>query len=350
MSENTFDLDRVSNELHFEISDAGDVNFDNDRYMKMNLSPEQTIHMSALMQQMPTLLAAGAMANSYKLVFPEGVQGTLMQYKSTGGLSNIIRGEDGKIVGHASLFDMKTEAVILGAFTVMSAVTSQYFLAEINSKMEHLNQKLDQIMEFLYGDKKAELLAEIGFVQYAQENYSSIMAHDAQRTATISGLQEARKTAMKDIEFYMGDLSRKVQTSEKIFAKLKDVADTVIRISESLELSKQLFVMGSIMETYFAQNFDKSYVKSVSETAKYYITKCDKRMLGDIRVMRSKLDSLKDNDAVTGYKKKFDSIITSLDGGDDSPVIKSMISVLEMATSRKEYFLNRRGEVYMRAV
>ncbi len=348
MSESTFDMSKISNDLHFEISDGGNVNLDSDRYRKIDTSLEQTMQMSAFMQQMPTLMAADALSNSYKIVFPEGVHGTLMQYKATGGVGNPIIGENGKIVGHASLFDMNTEAMLLGAFSVMSIVTSQYFLAEINSKMEHLNQKLDQIIEFLYGDKKAELLAEIGFVQYAQENYSSIMTHEAQKTATISGLQEARKTAMKDIEFYMGDLSRKVQTTEKLFAKFKDVADTVIRISESLELSKQLFVMASIMETYFAQNFDKSYIKSVTETVKYYINKCDKRMFGDLRVMRSKLDSFKDSDTVTKFKKKFDGIITSLDGGDDTPIIKSMISALDAATSRKEYYLNPNGDMYIR--
>ena len=45
---------------------------------------------------------------------------------------------------------------------------------------------IDKILEFLYGEKKAELMSEVSFVKYAYQNYGSIMGCNPQRIATIS--------------------------------------------------------------------------------------------------------------------------------------------------------------------
>ena len=74
-------------------------------------------------------------------------------------------------------------------------------------------------MDFLYGDKKAELMSEISFTKYAFENYASIMAHEAQRAATITSLQSAKKVAMNDIEFYIHDLNLKKKIWKKYWIK-----------------------------------------------------------------------------------------------------------------------------------
>ena len=74
----------------------------------------------------------------------------------------------------------------------MAFASGQYFITQVNSELQKINQNIDKILEFLYGDKKAELLSEVSFVKYAYENFSSIMAHDEQRVATIASLQNAK--------------------------------------------------------------------------------------------------------------------------------------------------------------
>ena len=96
--------------------------------------------------------------------------------------------ENGKFVGTASFYSLSSQAMILGAFTAMSVASGQYFLKKINSEMRMMKMRLDEILEFLYGDKKAELISEMSFIRYAYQNYSSIMAHDLQRIATIGSL------------------------------------------------------------------------------------------------------------------------------------------------------------------
>ena len=94
-----------------------------------------------------------------------------------------------------------------------------------------MRMNLDKILEFLYGDKKAELMAEISFVKYAYQNYNSIMSHEAQRTATIASIQKAKKVAMKDIEFYMNDLDSAAKTKDN--SELISTVNKAFQIKES---------------------------------------------------------------------------------------------------------------------
>ena len=214
-----FDIRPCTTALDFE---------DTRRFQKLRLDPGQRMQVSALMQQLPTALTAGAMTQVYTVRFPEGLPHTLTALKQ-GGWGSMIRGENGRFLGSASFYRMTTQAALLGVFSAMSAATGQYFLAEINSKMEKIQLKLDKILEFLYGDKKAELLAELSFIKYACENFRSIMPHEAQRQATIISLQASRKVAMKDIEFYMGDLDAAANESGKDYATIKAQTDRAVK-------------------------------------------------------------------------------------------------------------------------
>ncbi len=340
----------ISKELHFEVSPAENVN-PNNGYKKLDCNTEQTMSMSLLVQQLPALCAADALQDAYKVTFPEGVSGTLMRLRQ-GGYGSPIQNEEGTIVGHASFTPMSAEAVLLGAFSAMSIATGQYFLTEINNEMQMINQKIDTIIGFLYGDKKAELLSEISFAQYAYKNYSVIMQHREQRIATISELQSTRKTAMKDIEFYLSDLSGKVHTAAKGFGEFNTLSEEALQIKDSLELSMQLYVMSCIMEVYYSRNFDKSYLDYLKETAAFYINKCEKRILSDFSQLSAKVDSFKDLPMkkinTQPLKEKFGKVITSLNKGEESPMLQNLGTVLSFADRNNEYYLNRKGEVYIK--
>lgn len=168
------------------------INFeDSNRHKKLKLSSAQKMHISAFAQNTLPAIATGTIANAYVVKFPEGLPHTLTALKQ-GGVGSMIR-ENGKFVGSASFYSMSTQAAIMGTFTAMSVASGQYFLSQINNEMRMMNMKLDEILEFLYGDKKAELMAEMSFIKYAYENYLSIMVHEQQRIATIVSLQEAKK-------------------------------------------------------------------------------------------------------------------------------------------------------------
>lgn len=189
---------------------------------KLELSSAQKMQINALLQHIPSAMAAGEMSQMYTLTFPKGLPHTLMELKQ-GGCGTPIIGADGRISGWASLYRATAQAALYGVFTVMAVITGQFFLVQIHRKLKKINSHLEKIEEFLYRDKRAELMAEQSFTRCAYENYPSIMAHEEQRIATISGLQQARKVAMKDVEFYMNDLDHTVSPTDTDGSPKKDV-------------------------------------------------------------------------------------------------------------------------------
>lgn len=321
---------------------------DKNRFTKLELGMEQKMHISSFMQQLPAVVSVGMISQAYAVKFPAGLPHTLTALKQ-GGFGSMLR-ENGKFVGTASFYPMSFQALVLGAFTAMSIASSQYFLTQINNKMKMMNLKLDKILEFLYGDKKAELMAEMSFIHYAYENYPSLMLHDHQRTATIASLQEARKIAMKDIEFYIYDLESTVSREAKDYKEISSIVEKSFQIKESLEFSQQLYIMSSIMEVYFAQNQDAKYLDFVEQDIFAYIDKCGKRILGSFSVLKGKIGAYKpkrmEKIDKSAEEKRVSAVIASLNNETNSSVRTAVHTALQAAAKETEYYLDKDGEIY----
>ena len=320
-------------------------------YKKLNLTASQKIQFGGLLQQLPALLTVGATANAYVLNFPEGLPAAchLMWYKA-GGVGTPIQGADGKIVAHASLQEASAQAAVLGAFSAMAMASGQYFLSQINNELKSINKTVDQILEFLYGDKKAELMAEVSFTQYAYQHYNSIMDHNEQRIATIASLQEAKKVAMKDIEFYMEDLNAKVDA--KRGDNIEDLTVKTQQTKECLELSMQLYVMASILEVYYSQNDDAQYIDGVEDDIVAYIGKCEKRILSCFSMLRTHIQTSRDGLInkldKNALLKSVDPVIESLSKGSETDLCKSFREALRSQNRKTEYYIDD-DAVYLKA-
>lgn len=321
---------------------------DHTRYTKMEITPSQKMQISALMQNVPTAMVSGTLANAYRVSFPEGLPHTLTALKQ-GGVGSMVK-IDGKFAGSASFYEMSAQAATLGAFTAMSVATGQYFMSQINNQLKLINQKMDKILEFLYGDKKAELMSEISFVQYAYQNFSSVMEHDTQRVATISSLQEAKKVAMKDIEFYLCDLDTKATEEAKGFTGLESLIQNAFQIRNSLDLSIQLYIMSSLLEMQYAQNMEKSFVSYLETEMISYIDKCDKRILSSFSSLKGRIDSYKakpmEKIDKTPYETNIGTLIDSMNGGAESDTRKAIREVLHATEKESEYLVSKDGNIY----
>jgi len=323
--------------------------------LKLETSEKEKIkmHINSLQQYLPSATAAGTMATAYRVEFPKGLPHTLTALKQ-GGFGTIIR-NDGKIVGSASLYSLSPQAAFMGIFTVMSIFTGQFFLSSINKELGKLNQKLDDILAFLYGNKKAELIAEFNFVTHTYNNCCSIMLHDQQRGATIASLQGAEKVAMQDMEFYIANLDDRISRYEKDkakdFRKLKDVTDGLLRDKECLELSIQLFVMSSIMESYFAKNQDTRYLESIQESMVGYIEGCNKRLLWDfgrwVTFVKNFAPKSADEKKKAELEKKFISEVNILQNEGIETLKKAVIDSIEAISEPAEYYIDNDANVYM---
>ncbi len=322
-------------------------------YRKLELTSAQKIQIGGLLQQAPAVIAADMMSKAYTIKFPEGIPSAchLMHYKA-GGVGNAIQGADGKIVDHASVYELSTQAMVLNAFNAMSIASGQYFLAQINSELKAINKTVDQILEFLYGDKKAELMAEVSFTQYAYRYYNSIMEHKEQRIATISSLQEAKKVAMKDIEFYMSDLDSTVNTRTE--SDISALTNKMVQIKECLELSMQLYVMANLMEVYYSENDEQKYISGLEEDIVTYIGKCEKRILSCFSMLRSHIQNAKEGLMrkidKTDLIERTDKVIDQFSKGSETELCKSLRSTLHARDRKAEYYISDDKVVYLKAI
>lgn len=316
-------------------------------YKKLNLSQAQKIQISGFVEQLPMLVATETMSNAYVLHFPVGINGELIQYKN-GGFGTPIVGTDGKMMTHASMEQLTTQAAIMQGLTIMAIVSSQYFLTEINQELKELNKSIDKILEFLYSEKKAELIAEVTFTKYAYENYSSIMLNNEQKMATIGSLQSARKIAMKDIEFYMSDLSDAVTDTSDLLTTVKKA----FQIKNCLELSMQLHVMSNLLEIYYSQNFDDTYIGWIENNVVEYLAKCENRMLSCFSKLSASIHDYKNTPLKKLNKEELSEnveiVIDTLGTGKESDLRKQFRATLHSIQKDMEYYIDSEANVYLK--
>lgn len=270
---------------------------DETQFKKLELTREQKMQVSEMFRHVPGIVATGEMAKAYKVSFPNGLPHTLMVLKRGGYGSPIM--ENGKIVGMASFAPMLGQAVVYGVFTVMSIITGQFFLAKINKELKEINNRLDEILKFLYGDKRAELLSEVSFIKYACENYGSLMSYDMQRVATLVNIQKARKVAMKDIVFYLDDLKNKtdrINCVSDVNEKIKLADNMVSYTGQDVKLSLQLYLMCNVLEVYYGQNFEEGYLGYLETDIQECTKRYNDRMIEYYTRAITCFDKLKPND------------------------------------------------------
>lgn len=332
------------------VDDAVDLD-NSQKFKKLELTQGQKIQISAMMNQLPALAGMDILSKTMMLRFPEGVQGVLMQLKSNGGFTTTLKNvETGKIAGTAWLESAAPQAACLGAFTAMSIASGQYFLAQINNSLAQISSGLDKILEFLYGDKRAELLSEVSFIRFAYENYNSVMEHSEQRVATLISLQNAKKVAMKDIEFYLSDLSSIM--GDKKSSDISSTVPKMVRTKDCLDLSLQLYTMSNLLEVYYSENYDPNYISFVQSEASVYIGKCEKRLLNCFGQLQHLLAGAKEGLFVkvnkAEYVQQIDAIVAELEASSSSPLQTTLQSALSETAKEKQYYLNREGEVYLK--
>ena len=248
---------------------------------------------------------------------------------------------------------MLGQAAIYGVFSLMSIITGQFFLKQINEELKTINKKLDDILRFMYGDKKAELLSEVSFVKYACDNYVYIMEHDVQRTATIISIQEAKKVATKDIEFYLNDLHNEVKSGDSLkainFDKFNKLFDKIQKIKENLNLSLQLYLMSSLIEIYYAQNFEESYMEYLAKDIKIYAKNYNDQIFSHYGFLISTLNRITPTNA---QKADRDKLMATLEKeksshGEIYDDICDRISDVSKALNQQvQYYLDKEGNVY----
>lgn len=338
--------------LNCEVT-ASDVSFDfgdTSRFRKIKFPEQAGITANALLQLVPAQLVAGTASNLYVLHFPKGIQGALMNLHQ-GGQSTTMIDAAGSFAGSASLYKVNPTAVAaFQMFSVASFATGQYFLADISSKLTEVNRKLDDLLAFLQASKRTELLSELTFVKYALANYATIMLSKPQRMATIGNLQRAKIKAVADIEFYTEQLESSAAAKSN-----ENQAKTVLQNKQGIDLASQLYAISTIMEVYYSQNWNQSYLANISADAKPLFALTQNRMISAItkfsdrisKDLESKKKGLLKGD-VSQSEHKVLKLYDTLSSQSETPLLAFIEEALDKPSEPSELYLRSDGSVYQK--
>lgn len=323
---------------------------DTSRFRKIEF-PEQTgLTANSLLQLPPVAAVSDAATKTYILKFPEGVQGTLLHLRQ-GGYATTMVDTASHFSGTASLHPIDPASVaVFNTFTIASFVIGQYFLSDISSKMSEINRKLDAVLSFLEDSKRTELLSELTFVKYAVGNYYTIMLSEPQRIATLTNIQRSKIRAIADIDFYTTELERRVNAKDA-----KKNPQTVLNAKQNLDLASQLYAISSIMEPYYAQNWNGSYLKSICAEAdlllghtKNKISDAISPYAKDIREAHKETLLKKNPVPFTSSEEKVLKISDTLTNQVRNPLVVTIENALHEPMSPSELYLAHDGSIYQK--
>ena len=146
------------------------------------------------------------------VVFPEGAVGELMRYKN--GMLGTPLVNNGKIGNtHAGFWSNcgKLSLTPVMVFTVISAITGQYFMARINKSLESISKDVREIISMFLDDKKAKNKAIFGFYTYIRNNLNIIINNSDLRIATLTNLQSYLVELKQNLLFYESTIKERMQ-------------------------------------------------------------------------------------------------------------------------------------------
>jgi hypothetical protein len=238
-----------------------------------NLKPlGSSARMLSLLQHMPmiqNLDQAKKLEGAYKVVFPEGAIGRLMEYKN-GTLGTPLVKPNGKIGSHAGLLPIDSLSLNPAMiFTAVSLVTGQYFMAKINKSLESISKDVKDIITMMLDDKEARNQAIFNFYGYIRENLEFILNNSDLKLATLTNLQSYLIDLNQNKLFYEKTIDRKknelqhileaYNTTNKRVAELEKLQNEVSNLLMQQHICLELYVIGKIYEMQLAQIYGEDY-------------------------------------------------------------------------------------------
>jgi len=141
-------------------------------------------------------------ADIYRVIIPNGE--TLVKSKDmTGAVRGFFRGAKG-VKGQANLVKVDpskiTKATTLAniganVMNVGSLVVGQYYMAEINAKLETMNKNISKISDFQDREFKSRIMSLMGLVGEVSRFSTEIIENDEVRTQKIASLENMKANA-----------------------------------------------------------------------------------------------------------------------------------------------------------
>lgn len=258
--------------------DLSDFNINSNKYKKIDDS--LAIRLNSLIQLFPNLVnLSNYSGDVYRVVFDKGLGVLQTSAKYPGYFTgNIVQaGTNNKIVSGA-VFQQLSMApqIISGVFSIMSIVTGQYYMSQINNNLQKMEKEISDIKQYLKDDKKSKLLSREEFLRTTQDSLNYILENDMQKLSTITSIQKIKIDSLADINFY----KMQINNLKDLSAEKDKIEEILMNIYEKCELiseywySLYLYCFAIYLEALVSQNYNQDYLKilkeDISEKCKTY--------------------------------------------------------------------------------
>lgn len=247
--------------------ESGLVEYEKENFTEINDSFGM---FDSLLQGIPTLLhACGESGEVYKVVYDKGLGVLQRSAKNPGYFTgNIVEaGTNNNIKGGVLLQKMSMgPQIVSGVFSVMSMVTGQYYMSQINDKLSAIEGNVADIKQFLENDKRSNLEASVEFLNNMQKQMCYICDNDVQKQATCMSIQKLKIDACSDLIFYRKQIEGMIKRNDNP-TKAKDVLQRIQELNATISgyyLALYLYSYASFMEPMVAQNYNENYLESIA--------------------------------------------------------------------------------------
>ena len=325
-----------------------DMAIDKTKYEKLDIGRSEIIKIiEPFIRQLPDII----LDKAYTFTLPTSMSELLNDITDSRHLLvNLINSDGASNI--LSLVKLRSSMML---FSTLAIASIKMVMNDLDSKLSIISGKLDKILEFLYGDKKAEIIAEMQFIRYAYTNFESIFKNETHRLATLTNVQASKRIAMKNIEFYLADLDTYSHKNTKNDNELKRLSEDILNIKDSLELSVELFFSSSVLEIYYSDNHDKSYIENTIAEVNAYLEECHRRNLKDIALMAGRWEAVFNKDSkglpVPLPKPKqhtpnpFSDVVESTSRRETINISKKILDNIQNPI--REYIVTENGDVYI---
>jgi len=232
-----------------------------------------------------------ATENSYKCLLDPSMHLATIKGSSDvflgSGLDNItnkVSGQARWLENDAVLSISNAPNIALNAFNALSAITGQYFMAQVNAKLSMIKNEIDDIKQYIDAVNQSELEAALQELNEIIRHLKYIKKDPERTRVTIVRIEEVRKVARTNINLYSNQIQRVIKRASK--------TDSENMITKNTDDLRQ----------YMIQYRYAVYVYNVAQILKIYLN--DITDVEELNVFRNEILM-----TVNSYKEQYDKMV-----------------------------------------
>lgn len=196
-----------------------------------------------------------AVSGYYKVTIPTGTQ--LAQFKDGTGFLGTALGENG-IAGQARLNPLACDPTML-----LVAAT----LANIDKKLDAIQEKQQEMLDFLVQKEKSALKADLDFLMDIYNNYKFNWNSEKYKTANHTKALDIRQESGKQIDFYREQIKKRIR-KKALFHSDQDVRKQLDQVQDEFkeyQLALYIYGFAYFLEVMLQENYDTLYLEAISK-------------------------------------------------------------------------------------